>query len=594
MSGPRRIQLLPPSLRDRIAAGEVIQRPASALKELVENALDAGATEITVDAEEGGTLRLSVTDNGHGIMAEDLPLAFENHATSKIHEPDDLDRIQTLGFRGEALASMRACAQVILHSRHSTSADAWRVTTDPQGQLHTEPVPRAVGTTVELRDLFGNIPARKKFLKSVRTEATQLLETMERYALAFPSVAIRYSHNGKVQLDVRSGSRASRVARWLGEEPARNALELRENGPLFSYELYAAQPRHVSARPDQLLVFVNQRPIRDRQLLHGIAAGFSRWIPDGHYPMGVLYLSVDPSWVDVNAHPAKSEVRFADARLLHDFIAKSLHHGLQQQAGFAEPVQHPAVAAAAVWRAASGGTAARGGPVSSGYDSGSVYAAYDEATVRALARPPALQPALADALDNGIVIRIVGQTMAKYILAEVNGQLHIIDQHAAHEALNFARIRDSILSGRAGDTQMLLAPHVIRLGADAWEALRAESAAARALGFDLEFAPDSSIVLRGVPEWADSASESFLTQWAYELLQGSQSVPGDSPLVVFAAERACKSSLRANERLTMPEMHTLVTRLYALADGAACPHGRPTRVTYSETDLDTLFHRTGH
>ena len=593
MSGPRRIQLLPPSLRDRIAAGEVIQRPASALKELVENALDAGATEVVVDAEEGGTVLIRVADNGHGIMADDLPLAFENHATSKIHEPDELDRIQTLGFRGEALASMRACAQVLLHSRHATSTDAWSVRTGPDGTLRTEPAPRAVGTTVELRDLFGSIPARKKFLKSVRTEANQLLETMERYALAFPTVAMRYSHNGKIQLDVRSGTRAERVARWLGDDVARNGLELRESGPLFSYELYAAQPRHVSARPDQLLVFVNQRPIRDRQLMHGVAAGFSRWIPDGHYPMGVLYLSVDPTWVDVNAHPAKSEVRFADARLLHDFLAKSLHHGLEQQAGFA-PLPSTTAESAPI----PGIGARHGEPgIRSSYGGGQplpAAALRDYPVSRGYGPAVSVQPALAMNPESGRQIRIVGQTMAKYILAEVDGQLHIIDQHAAHEALNFARIRDSILSGRAGDTQMLLAPHRFRLGHDAWEALRAETPAVRALGFDLEFSDGEWITLRGTPEWSDSDPETFLTQWAYELCHGSRATPDGSPLVVFAAERACKSSLRANQRLSPAEMHALVSRLYQLSDGAACPHGRPTRVTYSEYDLDTLFHRTGH
>ena len=598
------IRQLPPDLINQIAAGEVIERPSSVVKELVENSLDAGATRIEVDIEQGGARLIRVRDDGGGMGPDDLPLAVASHATSKIGSFDDLEHVASMGFRGEALASVASVARFALTSRRRDADSAFRLEVDGGRMQPVRPAQHPAGTSVEVRDLFFNVPARRKFLRAERTEFAHIDDLLKSLSLARRSVEFRLSHNGKPLRLFRAcadqAAALARVAEVLGEGFPAQSLRVEHAAAGMQLSGWVGLPTASRAQADGQYFYVNGRLVRDRVVAHAVRQAYADVLFHGRHPAFVLYLELDPAGVDVNVHPAKHEVRFREQRLVHDFLFRSLHEALAQtRAGQVGPMPPPEPAAASAPTYAYPGMGAsrastfgqsrlslglRDEPLA-GY-----AALLGEAPTPAGAAVAATMPE-ADEREAPPLGFAIAQLKSIYILAENAHGLVLVDMHAAHERITYEKLK----AGRACSnlrSQMLLVP--LNLPVSAKEAAAAEehAEALAEWGLELSRSGPSTVVVRRIPALLEGADVGQLTTDVLaELAQHGSSRRLQELENELLSTMACHGSVRAGRRLTLPEMNALLREMEATERSGQCNHGRPTWVQLSLGELDRLFLR---
>jgi DNA mismatch repair protein MutL len=604
------IQQLPDTLINQIAAGEVVERPASVVKELVENALDAGAMRIDLELEEGGVRLIRVRDDGGGMPATELPLAVSRHATSKIASLDDLEAVATLGFRGEALPSIASVSRLRIATRREHDAHGAELVVDGGRVGEVSPKPHPRGTTVEVRDLFYNVPARRKFLRAERTELGHIEEWLRSLALARPDVELRVSHNGKASRRYRAfdGSGGAlfsgeRLVETLGEEFSRHALRIEHSGAGLRLHGWIAQPAYSRASADQQYLYVNGRPVRDRSIAHAVKQAFADVMYHGRQPAYVLFLALDPTRVDVNVHPAKHEVRFRDARLVHDFVYRTLHDALAGTragsattapafvGGAASPDDSQAPAGAQAWKA---WPASSGPQVAMTLQVDEARAAYAAlyAAVRAAARDAA--PAL-PAADEAAGVPPLGYAVAQlhgiYILSETVDGLIVVDMHAAHERIGYERLK-AAHDSEGLRTQPLLVPQTVAVSEREADVAEQEAATLAELGFEVSRAGPQSLLLRSVPALlAHGDTEALLRDVLADLRERGESLRVRGARDELLSTMACHGAVRANRRLTVPEMNALLRQMEATERSGQCNHGRPTWAHFRLAEIDRWFLR---
>ncbi len=616
-SAPVPIRQLPDILINQIAAGEVVERPASVVKELVENALDAGALRIDIDLEEGGVRLIRIRDDGAGIAAAELPLAISRHATSKIASLDDLEGVATLGFRGEALPSIASVSRFVVVSRRDEAehGSSLEVEGGRVGGITPKPHPR--GTTVEVRDLFFNVPARRKFLKAERTELGHIEEWLRQLALARPDVELRVSHNGRPSRRWKgegggmlhgAGVSHVRLNETLGEEFARHALRVDHSAAGLRLHGWIAQPAYNRASADQQYLYVNGRAVRDRSIAHAVKQAFADVLFHGRQPAYVLFLELDPRRVDVNVHPAKHEVRFRDARLLHDFVYRTLHEALAETRAGQSPASMEAGAATALVYPDAGSPNATAGMGWSQFQRGmpqaplglqvaearAGYAALYGASpsMQAMASPmPASDDATLPPLGYAIA-----QLHGIYILAETAEGLIVVDMHAAHERIGYEKLKRAH-DGEGLRSQPLLVPAALAVSEREADTAEREAAMLALLGFDVTRSGLQSLTLRSVPALlAHGDVEALLRDVLGDLRDhGDTSFAGGRRVVAARDEllstMACHGAVRANRRLSLPEMNALLRQMEATERSGQCNHGRPTWARFTLPEIDRWFLR---
>lgn len=585
-NGLMRIKKLPDVLINQIAAGEVVERPFSVVKELVENALDAGAGRIEIDLEEGGIRLIRVRDDGDGMSAEDMPVAVQRHATSKIASMDDLERVASLGFRGEALPSIASVSRFSLRSRTAGQAHGHLLPIEGGRVGALVPDPHPKGSTVEVRDLFYNLPARRKFLKTERTELAHIDDWIGSLALAKPHVDIRIRHDGKPFKHYRavpSGQASDgRAVQVLGEAFIAQSLAVDVQQAGLALSGWIGLPTASRSSADQQFFFVNGRAVRDRTVAHAVKQAFADVLFHGRFPAYVLFLDIDPLRVDVNVHPAKHEVRFRDGRAVHDFIYRSLHALLADtRAG---------TLAAAVPQMQSGQVPAypmQGAmPLPVRDDAAHYRLLYAEPAIAQAAG--AAQAAEADAPPLGFAL---AQLHGVFILAENAHGLVLVDMHAAHERITYEQLKASQSEGGIR-SQQLLVPVSVALGEREAASSEELSGALQALGFDAVRSGPQTVSVRAVPALlADvDAGRLFLDVLSEFREFGSSRRLQDAQYELLST-MACHGSVRANRRLSITEMNALLRMMEATERSGQCNHGRPTWVQLSKSELDRLFLR---
>jgi DNA mismatch repair protein MutL len=634
----RPIQQLPDQLISQIAAGEVVERPAAVVKELLENALDAGATQVTVRLEEGGVKRIAITDNGRGIPPDELPLALARHATSKIASLTDLENVSTLGFRGEALASIASVAAVTITSRTPDAPHAWEIVGSHQGAV--APSSGAAGTTIDVQDLYFNTPARRKFLKSEQTEFGHCAEVVRRIALARPDVSFSLSHNGRTIDHWNVSEAAKRSAHILGNDFAEARLPLDEAAGPLRLVGYVGLPTASKARADSQYFYVNGRFVRDKLLVHAVKAAYEDVLHGDRFPSYVLSLSLDPAMVDVNVHPSKIEVRFRDSRAVHQFVFHAVQRALAATSATSHgsapaPVSAAGIGASATdngtgdWRRphqqtsfgkqlsaggsatyspspfATGGVAQRtdrygalfaGGAGATAAPGGAVQdAARYAATAMAdggAALPPATRPASDDDFPLGFAL---AQLHGIYILAQNRKGLVLVDMHAAHERILYEQIKNALDAQADGEQlqiQQLLIP--VTFYADPVEVgtVQENGDTLKTLGFDIAVLSPTTLAVRAVPALLKNADAQTL---ARDVLRDVREYGGSRVLIERRNELlgtlACHTAVRANRILAQPEMNALLRQMEATERADQCNHGRPTWVQLEIAALDKLFLR---
>jgi len=589
------IRVLPEELVNQIAAGEVIERPASVVKELVENALDAGAGRIEIDIERGGVGLVRVRDDGAGIAAGQLPLALERHATSKIASFDDLEAVTTLGFRGEALPSIASVARLRIASHADDAPQAAELVVDAGTAGEVRPVAHPPGTTVEVRELFYNVPARRKFVRSDATELGHIVRLVERLALSRFDVAFRLRHGARLLLDAPAvaGPEAelARVAQVLGKEFAQGTAAVHHGAGPVLLSGWAALPTHSRAQPDQQFWFVNGRSVRDRLLMNAARLAYRDVLYHGRHPSYVLYLTLDPKLVDVNAHPGKLEVRFRDSRQVHDFVFRALERALA--ATRPQPVDGHAAAPSPGMPAAlyaPGGVAplllAPGLPF---YEPARDPWLLVGAAGVAEAVPAA--PVAVGAADDQPLGSALGQLHGIYIVAQNRTGLVLVDMHAAHERVLYERLKAQAGNG-AMPSQHLLEPLVITLKTHELEMLLEARRSWEQAGFEVDALSDTQLVMRRVPAFLSSAEIPRIVR----SLVHDLALDADTHHLQGAADRflgtlACRAAIHAHRQLTLPEMNALLRQMEATERANQCNHGRPTWTRLTLPQLDQLFLR---
>jgi len=588
MSEGHRIHLLPPSAAERIAAGEVVERPASVVKELIENSLDAGARWITVEVGGGGSRLIRVTDDGEGLAVHDLALAFRRFATSKIRTSDDLLRILTYGFRGEALPSIAAVARVELVTR-TPGAEASRIVIVGGSQEFLGPASGPPGTTVTVEDLFFNTPARRKFLKSPVREVAVIAETVNALALAAPDVAFRLTDEGREILWYPPEPFANRARRGLGPAVAGHTLEVSAAIADGALEGVLGTPQVAQPRRRHQWFLVNRRPVRSPLLARGLAQAYHTLIPDDRYPAAVLALNLPPQDVDANVHPRKTEVRFTQERRLFDEIVREVRRALHRV-----PLVH-------VVPGGRGGPGASGPRPAAGEGAGA-DSVFDGRWARAETGPiPPLTSADDSAQGAPAVavgarwpsIRVIGQLARTYIVGDSGGDLVLIDQHAAHERILFERLLGRRTSEGAR-AQGLVSPVIVQLGAAEAMLIGEADAALRAIGFEVEAFGPGTVRLTAVPAIAVGRAPEHLFRACLRDLEGDGGPhAGRSLEERLAIATACHTAVRAGDPLDTRMMTELLDALARAEDPFSCFHGRPTMIQVRGRDLERWFYRRG-
>ena len=624
-----KIKKLDTRLANQIAAGEVVDRPASVLKELIENSLDAGASQIDVEVEVGGTKRVLVRDNGSGIAQEDMALALDSHATSKIYDLDDLEAVSTLGFRGEALASISSVSRLTLTANTLEQADqGWKaMSVGRDMEVEVTPAARPKGTSVDVEDLFFNTPARRKFLRKEKTEYNHIDEVFRRNALVNFKTGLSLSHNGRVIHSLRACQsqleKEQRIAKLLGQPFIDSAIHLELEHSGYKLHGWVAQPTFSRSQSDMQYFFVNDRVIKDRVVAHAVKQAYRDVLFHGRHPAFVLYFTLDHSQVDVNVHPSKHEVRFRDSRQVHDFIYRSLHKvladvrpqdnlvdgsqstdnpsaaqaayplGAGQSAGqlsqpdsqpFSQLTQQQPMGLAEPQTTYTGGQASAGfnRPSSSGFSPAhqQLYTTADDV---------ALVPA-----EEGEIPPLgfaVAQLKGIYILAENEAGLIVVDMHAAHERITYERMK-SARDEEGIQAQPLLVPVSLALSEKEADCAENYASVFLNLGFELQRVAAESVIIRQIPVFLASADAEMLVRDVIsDLLQYGTSDRIMNHIDDILSTMACHGSVRANRRLSIPEMNALLRDMERTERSGQCNHGRPTWTAMSLAELDKLFLR---
>jgi DNA mismatch repair protein MutL len=575
------IRVLASELIDQIAAGEVIERPASVVKELVENSLDAGARRIEIDVERGGIGLVRVRDDGSGVPAHELPLALARHATSKIASLDDLQTVTTLGFRGEALPSIASVSRFRLASRTQGADHGVELLAEGGTVMPARPSPQPPGTTVEVRDLFFNVPARRKFVRSDATEIGHIARLTERLALSRADVAFRLRHADRLLLDARADPGASleeRVRAVLGDEFLTNAIPVEHSAGAVSLRGWIGLPTASRAQADEQFWFVNGRSVRDRLLMNAVRLAYRDVLYHGRFPAYVLYLDLDPRWVDVNAHPSKLEVRFRDARQIHDFVMHALERILAAtKPGVSSP---PPVAAH------SAGVEYRQEQALLGLGE---HAAHPAA--RGLWELAGEQLAVREMDATAPLGTAVGQLHGVYIVAQSREGLVLVDMHAAHERVLYERLKAQCAAAGV-PSQHLLQPVVLDVKPHELDALLERRAEWERAGFEIDAFGPAQVAVRRVPALAVGCDIAQLVRSVLvDLDLGVGAHHLDAAADRFLGTLACRTAIRAHRRLTLPEMDALLRQMEATDRTNQCNHGRPTWTRLTLPELDQLFLR---
>ena len=590
------IQVLADELISQIAAGEVIERPASVVKELVENALDAGARRIEVELERGGIGSIRVRDDGAGIAAAEIALALTRHATSKISSLDDLEKVATLGFRGEALPSIASVSRLSLTSRPVDSAHAWSVQVRDGAVGLPAPAAHPAGTAVEVRDLFFNVPARRKFLRTEQTEFQHVVRMLERLALSRFEVGFSLVHNGRQVWSLppadSPAERLARVAAICGDEFAAHVIELRHDIENLRLSGWLALPTFSRSQSDLQFAFLNGRFVRDKLLGSAARLAYRDVLFHGRFPAYLLYLELDPAMVDVNAHPQKLEVRFRDSHRIHDFVFRTVERAL------AETRLTAASAGSAPLDWLSGSVrldAARTPGFGAGTANQARFALPEARQSAPYAGADGLHAGLRDTVqEEPAAAAPLGYAIAQlhgvYILAQSADGLVLVDMHAAHERVTYERMK-GLLSGRVAQ-QRLLVPEILKVGAAAADAAEAHAGEFAALGFEVARLAPGELALRGIPSSLVGRDPSAIVHDVLsDLLEQGHSRRVEESINHLLATMACHAAVRARRSLSLPEMNALLREMEGTDRADQCNHGRPTWVRLSLADLDRLFLR---
>ena len=592
-----RIQILSSLLANQIAAGEVVERPASVVKELIENSLDAGATQIDIEIEQGGVKLIRLRDNGAGIEAEDLPLALARHATSKIKHTNDLAQIETLGFRGEALASIGSVSRLTITSAKEKAKGA-KISVEGEVTATPEPAAHPIGTTVEVRDLFFNTPARRKFLRAEKTEFDHIDELVKRVALSSFAVGISLKHNQKIirqYLPANSPAAVNeRLISLCGAEFAAHALQIEAEGAGMTLTGWVALPSYTRSQSDTQYFYVNGRLVRDKVIIHALKQAYHDVLYRDRHPACVLFLEIHPTQVDVNVHPTKHEVRFRESRVVHDFVFRSVHDAISHgempasEPCHAMPHVHAPVEMHAVPSTPQYAPRPQAfhrpniAPVQHVQSQLALYQTLGEAEKPAPALAPITQPPLGFAL---------GQVQGVFILAENEEGLVMIDMHAAHERVVYEKMKAAMHEKNLA-IQQLLVP--LSLQVTEREADAAESAHAlfSTFGFEIERVGQAALAVRAVPALlADGPVETLVRDMLVDWLTNGTSTRAEERINQLLGTLACHASVRAKRRLTIPEMNALLREMEQTDHSGQCNHGRPTTLKLSMPELDKLFMR---
>lgn len=586
------IQVLADILVNQIKAGEVIERPAAVVKELVDNSLDASANRIEIEIEQGGLGLIRVRDNGGGIPRDELPLAVERHATSKIRSLDDLERVASLGFRGEALPSILSVSRFSLASRTAQDSHGWQIA--GEGTLTapaTQPAALAIGSMVEVRDLFFNTPARRKFMKAESTEFRHLHQWVKRIALSRFDVAFSLKHNQRRVHDFSIANtdeaRAARVAEICSEEFLNNSVFLDEQRMGLRLSGWVGLPAFARNQADLQYLYVNGRAVRDKLLSHALRRAFADVMHSTHYPAFVLYLELDAAAVDVNVHPQKTEVRFRDARTVHDFLFGAVHQLLRRIRPEPEQNHHSA-------RLEGAETSAQQSAIRYGAPTVSMPMAVREPSISLANTWAAFSPAATPSEEEFPLGHAIAQLQGIYILAQNPHGLVLVDAHAAHERVLYERFKHQLNTGGIA-AQTLLIPEQVRLEEDQADALEARAPELLKLGLEISRNGPTSVTVRAVPSLLAREDIAVLIR---ELCADEDTRENNEHLgeVLDAqhrvmADMACKSAIKANRRLTLAEMDGLLRDMEATELSGQCNHGRPTWVQISMGQLDRMFLR---
>jgi len=591
-----RIRQLPPQLVNQIAAGEVIERPSSVVKELLENSLDAGAYRIEVEIEAGGTKLIRVRDNGCGIHENDLALALASHATSKIDSLEGLERVATLGFRGEALASIASVSRLRIVSREAASASAWEIDSggvDASGD--PRPAPGPTGTTVEVRDLFFNTPARRKFLRTEKTEFGHIDNVVRRLSMSRSPVGFTLRHNGRTLFQCKpsdnSQQRDRRVSDLLGKEFFDQSIAVDVDAAGFCLQGRIGLPTFSRSQADLQYFFVNGRMVRDRVLTHAVRQAYQDVLYHGRHPAYLLYLEMDPANVDVNVHPTKQEVRFRQSNLVHDFLFSSVHGAIRQvRPGQEEaagiPVSTP-ISLPVGGRTHSPPPQQRGMPLQV-REQIAAYAALSEVAERP---EEAASAGVSAAQTSHPLGYALGQLHGVYILAQNGEGLILMDMHAAHERITYERMKEA-WQEETFKTQPLLVPQNLRVSLGEADLAEESSELFRQVGLEVDRVGETSLVIRQIPALLRGADvERLVRDVLSDLVEQGASTRVEERIRHLLATMACHGSVRANRRLSLDEMNALLRDMERTELSGQCNHGRPTWVQLDLNELDRLFLR---
>jgi DNA mismatch repair protein MutL len=605
------IRVLPDQLIHQIAAGEVVERPASVIKELVENSLDAGATQIDVEVEEGGVKLCRVRDNGCGIDRDELVLAITRHATSKIANIDDLERVATMGFRGEALPSMASVSRMRVMSRTALSELAYAVNADNGSIAAPAPAAAPVGTTVEVRDLFFNVPARRKFMRAERTELQHLTRQLERLALSRMDVAFTLKSGKNTVFSypaaITPEQQTKRIAAIMGDDFVQHALYFEHEVAAMKLRGWLCLPTFARGQPDLQYWYLNGRVMRDRTLSNAVRLGYQDVLYGGRHPAYLLHLDMDPRMVDVNAHPAKLEVRFRDGRQVHDFVFRTIEQVLRETHAGGQPQhanaptnmatllpQQNAKASASLWPMQSAANA-QANQTEYRHQQGWNLAVRDEPATQHYAasnvQPAQIVEPFAVPADMPPLGFALAQLHGVYILAQIKDGLILVDMHAAHERTTYERLKAALAQGRV-PSQPLLVPIAVSVPDSDASLIEDQAEALAKVGLEVERRGPGSVLIRAVPVLLGriDAAE-LLKQLLSDLREHGQSRYIERAFDEVIGTFSCHSAVRANRNLTIPEMNALLRDMERTVRSDQCVHGRPTWTVVSMADLDRLFLR---
>lgn len=595
-----RIQKLPSQLSNQIAAGEVIERPASVVKELIENSLDAGASEIIIDIEQGGEKLICVRDNGYGIHHDDLTLALDRHATSKILISDDLSAIKTLGFRGEALASMSSVSRLELLSRTKEINSGWKIFSNGMTSIEKEPCAHAIGTSVIVRDLFFNTPARKKFLKNQRIEFTHIENLVKRIALSHFDVSFHLTHNNRSILTLPAAlsmlEKEKRVATVCGQEFLQHALFIESEHAGLKIFGWFTQPTFSRSQADIQYFYVNRRSIKDKVVAHAIRQAYEDVLYNQRHPAYVLFLEIDPHDVDVNAHPTKHEVRFRESRMVHDFIFKSLHQAIADIRPDPTSAKNEEIVGATGGRPPftqqssifqqHRGIAER--PYTAQQHIESYQSLYQ--TEKIPPSPLLQRGASVDGTTQSLGYAIA-QLKGIYILAENEHGLILVDMHAAHERIFYEQMKAEMQNGHL-IAQPLLIPITLTVREYEADYVDEHHALFNSLGLIVERMGPETLIVKQVPEVLKKAD---ITQIIQDIIADMSAIGESNRLEEtinhIMGNMACKAAVKANHRLTIPEMNAILREMEISPRSGQCNHGRPTWIALTLEELDKFFLR---